>query len=133
MALSRGDREYTRGVELSVSNTSSIDMTYGHWAVVTGDHEVQPSDADGAGGELNAVVGYPIDAGGSGKAHFDGAVWARVDSAIVAGDSLAAPDSSLSGESAGVAEAGGGANDPLALTDAVEYESSGNYYALVQV
>jgi hypothetical protein len=131
MALSRGDREYTRGVELSVSNVSGIDMTYGHWAIVTGDHEVEPSDASGAGGELNAVVGYPIDAGDSGKAHFGGAVWARVDSAVAAGDHLAAPDSGAGGE-AGVAESGGGANDPLALTDAEEYESSGHYYALVR-
>jgi hypothetical protein len=131
MVLSPGDREYTRGVELSVSNVSGIDMTDGHWAIVTGDHEVEPSDANGAGGELNAVVGYPIDAGDSGKAHFGGAVWARVDENVAAGDHLAAPDSSGSGEP-GVAESGGSANDPLALTDAEEYGHSGHYYAVVR-
>lgn len=129
MSQNPGDKKYVRGVELSVDNTSSTDLEYGHWATVNGDHEVAPADSNGAGG-LDAIVDYPIPAGDSGKAHFGGGVYGRVADDVNAGDHLQAPDTSGTGE-AGVAESGGDDSDPVVLGEPIHHDD-GYWYALVQ-
>lgn len=130
MSLNPGDRVYTLGEEISVTNTSGSDLGRGEWATITADHEVAP--ADSVEGGLDVVIDYPIPAGESGKAHFGGGVMARIATDVDSGDHLVEADTSATSpsEASGVAQEGGDASDPVVLGDPIS--TDGDYaYALV--
>lgn len=126
-----GDRTEGHGDQLTRYNNSGSEIDKGLWVVPSGDNDVVKSDVATGNGDLVGVVSDPVEDGDYKNVHVRGAVWARVGSAVVAGDELAAPDSggTTGSETAGVADAGGSSGH-FALTDARD-DGNGNYYAKV--
>lgn len=118
------DDEYTR-----YNNTGST-INEGEWVVPTGDDNVALADANGAGGYLWGVAKESIENGEWGAVAVGNVRPVRVESGVVAGDELGAPDSSTSG-TPGVAVAGG-SSGKHAHEDAYD-DGGGLYRALVKV
>lgn len=126
MSNEPGDRRTGHGDHGTYYNYSGADIDAGYWVAPSAEDEVALSDTNG----LVGVSADPIPDGGYGNVHMRGAVYARVDSGVTAGDELAVPESGATGESAGVAESGGSSGH-FALTDAQAADDGGDDYALV--
>ena len=129
MSQDKGDRAYWHGESVTRKNSTGSTLDAGKWVAPTGDETVAYADANAGRGDLVGVVQDSIDDGYDDTVHLHGAILARVDSGVTAGDELAAPDSSLADEDAGVAESGG-SSGIYAVGDAVD-DGDGNYYAPV--
>lgn len=133
MTLQGGDREFGHGDQVTVTNNTGSTIAEGLAVSVTGDAGEHPlvdlADTDSAG-QAVAIMGDELADGEYKEAVFHGAVWARVDSAVSAGDEVGAPAVGTAG-TAGVLEASSGTGY-YALSDP-ETRDDGNDYAIVHL
>lgn len=127
-----GDRAYGHGDDVTRLNSTGSQLDAGKWVTPTGDETVDYVDANGAGTKFMGACAYPIADGERGDIRARGVFYARVHSSVVAGEELAAPDSSAtSGATEPGVPDGGGSSGCIALTDAKDPDGDGNYYAKV--
>lgn len=112
MTLQGGDREYGHGDEITVEYDDSTDAVGGEGVYVSGHSGDHPfvQLADDSNG-VDAVLGDGATDGDTVKAHFDGAVWARV----------ADGDDAAAGETVGT---------DTGMTDGVLTDSGSDYLVL---
>ena len=131
MSNEPGDRVLGHGDQDTRENQTGATLEEGMWVAPNGDETVKLADAaDGDG--LVGVNADPIEPGYKGNVNYRGVVLARVDSAVTAGDELAAPDSgATSGATTPGVAGAGGSSGHYALEDAKDPEGDGNFYAKV--
>lgn len=124
-----GDRYLGHGDQDTRLNNSGGALDAGKWVVPTGDETIDYADVAGAGGSLVGVTKHDIPDGGRDTVHYRGVVYARVDSAVTAGDELAAPDSAATTPGVEGIAGAGGSSGIFALTDAEDPDGDGSYAA----
>lgn len=125
-----GDRAYGHGDDVTRQNSTGVELGAGLWVSPTGDENVALADSSAGRDHLVGHTAYPIADSKKGDVRLRGVTWARVASGTNADAELRAPDSSVSGEEAGVA-ASGGSSGIYTLTDAKDPDGDGKFVAQV--
>lgn len=127
MSQNAGDKSRHTGLSDTFENSTSEEIAAGEVVVASGENQVAPADANGAGGRIAGVASDPIPAGGKGTVYLSGAIWALIDDAVEAGTQVGAPDSSGT-DTPGVAVSG---DEKEVLETATD--TNGNYIGRIVV
>lgn len=125
MVNDAGDRYLGHGD--SDTRTADVDISAGEWVVPTSGGGLAVSDGGPAAGVASDDYSSGED---SATVWYRGVVKAVVDSGVTAGDQLYVGSSGTTGETAGVAYAGG-SESVVALEDAADPDGDGVYHAYV--